>query len=133
MLRDVLLPLAIVAMFTQTLCAGLTPEQMDAAIAENRKAAFRDKPIPWLKDQTKFAFYDFNTSFRYHARSRQAWLSLFSLDDYPHVHQWFAGLLHCSFSRYSALACSHGCFTPVATATVASPSAISTSGRFCRC
>ena len=57
MLRDVLLPLAIFAMFTQTLCAGLTPEQMDAAIAENRKAAFRDAPIPWLKDQQKFAIH----------------------------------------------------------------------------
>jgi outer membrane biosynthesis protein TonB len=57
MLRDVLLPLAIVAMFTQTLRAGLTPEQMDAAIAEHRRAAFRDKPIPWLKDQKKFAIY----------------------------------------------------------------------------
>jgi TonB family protein len=57
MFRDVLLPLAIVAMFTPTLCAGLTPEQMDAASAENRKAAFRDAPIPWLKDQQKFAIH----------------------------------------------------------------------------
>ena len=59
MLRHVLISLAVVAVSTQSLCANpqLTPEQMDAATAEHRKAAFRDKPIPWLKDQQRFAIY----------------------------------------------------------------------------
>jgi TonB family protein len=59
MLRDVLLSFAVVALLTQSLCANpnLTPEQMDAAMAEHRKAALRDKPIPWFKDQQKFAIY----------------------------------------------------------------------------
>jgi len=59
MLRDVLLSLAVVALFTQSLCANpkLTPEQMDAAIAEHRKAASRDALIPFVKDQQKFAIY----------------------------------------------------------------------------
>src|SRR5438270_12651894 len=54
-----LLSFAIVAMFTQSLCANpqLTPGPMRPGIAEHRKAAFRDKPIPWLKDQQRFAIY----------------------------------------------------------------------------
>lgn len=46
-------------MFTQTLCASpnVTPERMNAAMAEHLKAASRDKPIPWLKDQQQFALY----------------------------------------------------------------------------
>src|SRR6266513_1235648 len=59
MLRHVLISLVVVAMSTQSLCANpqLTAVRMDAAIAEHRKAAFRDKPIPWLKDQPRFAIY----------------------------------------------------------------------------
>lgn len=59
MLRGTLLSFAVVALFTQSLLASpnLTPEQMDAAMAEHRKAALRDKPIPWFKDQKQFAIY----------------------------------------------------------------------------
>jgi len=59
MFRHVLLSSLVLAVFTQSLCANpqLTPEQMEAGIAEHRKAALRDKPIPWLKDQQRFAIY----------------------------------------------------------------------------
>jgi hypothetical protein len=62
MFRDALLSLAVVAMFTQSLCASpnLTPEQktkMDAAMAENYKAALRDALIQFVKDQQKFAIH----------------------------------------------------------------------------
>src|SRR5260370_30610554 len=62
MLRDVLLSFAVVAVFTQSLCASpnLTPEQktkMDAAMAENYKAALRDARIGRYNDWKKFAIY----------------------------------------------------------------------------
>jgi TonB family protein len=59
MFRHVLLSSLVLALFTPSLLASptLTPEQMDAAMAEHRKAALRDKPIPWFKDQKQFAIY----------------------------------------------------------------------------